>query len=151
MPSIRLGRFINAEQKPQEYFLLAKEQISISGSVINEWSATQLLPDRQTILALTNKVMGTRFDMVRSWIEKEDLLGWIEPASGVVCFPRMMKEPAGGTAPFYERLLKYQTYVGLGHWFEMPDTFFALGFGWPTREEILGDMETFSKALRDSD
>jgi hypothetical protein len=41
----------------------------------------------------------------------------------------MRKEPAGGTAPFYDRLLKYQTYVGLGHWFEMPDTLFALGFG----------------------
>jgi hypothetical protein len=77
MPSIRLGRFINAEQKPQEYFLLAKEQISISGSVI-KWSATQLLPDRQTILGLANKVMETRIDTIRSWIEKEDLLGCID-------------------------------------------------------------------------
>jgi aspartate/methionine/tyrosine aminotransferase len=63
----------------------------------------------------------------------------------------MKKEPAGGTAPFYERLLKkYQTYVGPGHWFEMPDTYFRLGFGWPTREELIGGMEAISKALRDS-
>jgi aspartate/methionine/tyrosine aminotransferase len=152
VPGIRLGWVITQNKELQDTFLAAKEQISISGSVINEWIATQILSERQNILALTNKEMQTRVNMVRSWIEKEDLLEWTEPAGGVVCFPRMKREPAGGITAFYERLLnKYHTYVGPGHWFEMPDTHFRLGFGWPTREELVGGMEAISKALRDSD
>lgn len=150
VPGIRLGWVITKNKKLQETFLAAKEQISISGSVINEWIAADLLSRRKEILAETNKEMAIRLEMVRSWIEKDDLLDWIEPVGGVVCFPRMKKEPVGGIAAFYERLLKkYQTYVGAGHWFEMPDTYFRLGFGWPTREELVGGMEAISKAMRD--
>ncbi|KAJ5668200.1 uncharacterized protein N7477_006770 [Penicillium maclennaniae] len=150
VPGIRLGWVTTQNKTLQEVLLAAKEQISISGSVINEWIATQLLSNRRNILAVTNEEMGTRVDMVKSWVEREDLLEWIEPAGGVVCFPQMKKEPAGGTVAFYERLLKkYQTYVGPGHWFGMPDTYFRLGFGWPTREELVAGMEAITKALRD--
>jgi aspartate/methionine/tyrosine aminotransferase len=152
VPGIRLGWVITQNKKLQETFLAAKEQISISGSVINEWIATQLLLKRETILSATNEEMAIRLQMVRSWIEKEELLEWVEPVGGVVCFPRMKKQPVGGTDAFYDRLLKkYKTYVGPGHWFKMPDTHFRLGFGWPTREELLGGMDAISKALRDSD
>lgn len=48
-----------------------------------------------------------------------------------------------------EIVAKYQTYVGAGHWFEMPDTYFRLGFGWPTRDELISGMEAVSKAMRD--
>lgn len=150
-PGIRLGWVITQNKKLQETFLAAKEQISISGSVINEWIASELLSRRDSLLKETNEEMTERLQMVRSWIEKEELLEWVEPSGGVVCFPRIKKEPAGGLEAFYDRLLtKYATYVGPGHWFEMPDTHFRLGFGWPTREELIGGMEAISKALRDS-
>lgn len=43
---------------------------------------------------------------------------------------------------FYDRLLKKDaTYVGLGHWFELPDDSFRLGYSWPTREKLEGGME----------
>ncbi|GFF97643.1 aspartate aminotransferase [Aspergillus udagawae] len=149
-PGIRLGWVITQDKKLQETFLAAKEQISISGSVINEWIASELLSRKESLLRSTNAEMKIRVEMVRSWIEKEEFLEWIEPAGGVVCFPRIKKEPIGGIDAFYNRLLtKYHAYVGPGHWFEMPDTFFRLGFGWPTREELLGGMEAISKALRD--
>ncbi|CAG7959772.1 unnamed protein product [Penicillium salamii] len=150
IPGIRLGWIITQNKKLQETRLAAKEQISVSGSVINEWIASDILSRREPLLQSTNAEMKIRVEMVRLWIEKEELLEWIEPAGGVVCFPRMKKEPVGGLDAFYNRLLtKYQTYVGPGHWFEMPDTFFRLGFGWPTGEELLGGMESISQALRD--
>ncbi|KAJ5404090.1 hypothetical protein N7509_003961 [Penicillium cosmopolitanum] len=152
VPGIRLGWIITRDQKLQTTFLAAKEQISISGSVINEWIASELLSRKQTLLKETNAEMESRLQLVKSWVEREEMIEWVEPVGGVVCFPKITKEPAGGIDAFYKRLLnKYQTYVGPGHWFEMPDAFFRLGFGWPTREELLGGMEAISKALRDSE
>ncbi|KAL7928043.1 PLP-dependent transferase [Trichoderma chlorosporum] len=128
VPGIRLGWVITQYKKLQETFLAAKEQISISGGVINEWIEAQLLLRRETILATTIEEMSI-----------QELLEWVEPV-------------VGGTDAFYDRLLKkYKTYVGPGHWFEMPDTHFRLGFSWPSRDELLGGMDAISKALRDSE
>ncbi|RMJ15620.1 hypothetical protein CDV36_004715 [Fusarium kuroshium] len=150
IPGVRIGWLISTNKKLQETFLAAKEQISISGSVINEWIATQVLSRRQQILADTTDEMRVRLQMVESWIESEELLEWVKPTGGVVCFPRIKEEPKGGFAGFYDRLLtKYATYVGPGHWFELPDNFFRLGYSWPTREELEGGLKAISKALRD--
>ena len=38
---------------------------------------------------------------------------------------------------FHEVLLaEHGTYVGPGHWFEVDDRHFRLGFGWPTVSEL---------------
>lgn len=133
LPGIRIGWLITQNSKLQETFLAAKEQISISGSVFDEWVAKQALDRRDEILPSTNAEMRKHLAIVEAWIEKEDLLEWVRPEGGVVCFPHMKKEPIGGTKAFYQRLLlEHGTYVGPGRWFEMPDTFFRLGFGWPT-------------------
>jgi aspartate/methionine/tyrosine aminotransferase len=72
----------------------------------------------------------------------------VKPSGGVVCFPRMVGEPAGGTDAFYRRLLEdHGAYVGPGHWFEMPDRHFRLGYGWPTAEALEGGLTAISAAL----
>ncbi|KAF5660656.1 type I transaminase [Fusarium heterosporum] len=150
MPGVRIGWLITTNKRLQETFLAAKEQISISGSVINEWIAIDVLSRRQKILSDTTSEMKIRLQMVESWITGEELLEWVKPTGGVVCFPRIKEEPKGGLPAFYERLLKkHATYVGPGHWFELSDSFFRLGYGWPTREELEGGMKAISAALRD--
>jgi aspartate/methionine/tyrosine aminotransferase len=41
VPGIRVGWIVNSDPSLQERFLAAKEQISICGSVVNEWSAAR--------------------------------------------------------------------------------------------------------------
>ena len=61
----------------------------------------------------------------------------------------MLQEPPGGVASFYTRLLEeHGTYVAPGHWFDLPDTYFRLGFGWPTAEELTGGLKAISEAMR---
>jgi aspartate/methionine/tyrosine aminotransferase len=149
VPGIRIGWLITSNPQLQEIFLAAKEQISICGSVIDEWIAEQVLVRREEILTPTLIEMRARRELVADWIGSESLLEWVRPSGGVVCFPHMREEPAGGTAALYGRLLDtYGTYVGPGHWFEMPDLFFRLGYGWTSRDDLKAGLAAISKALR---
>jgi aspartate/methionine/tyrosine aminotransferase len=149
VPGIRIGWLVSKDQALMEVFLAAKEQISICGSVVDEWIAEQILARRRELLPPILSEMRRRRDRVAAWIADEPLLEWVAPAGGVVGFPRMTAEPAGGVEAFYRRLLgDHETYVGPGHWFEQPDTSFRVGYGWPTAEELEGGLEAISKALR---
>lgn len=149
VPGIRVGWIINTDPSLQERFLAAKEQISICGSVVNEWIAEQILARRQAFLQSTLAQWRDRLAYITAWIADEPLLEWVRPSGGVVCFPRMRQQPAGGTGEFYRRLVtNHGTYVGPGHWFEMPDTYFRLGYGWPTRQELESGVLAISRALR---
>jgi len=149
-PGLRLGWLVTADPALQELFLAAKEQMSICGSVVHEWIAEQILARRREILAMTLLEMRWRLQLVSRWMASEPLLEWVPPTGGVICLPRMVSPPPGGIAAFYERLLAvHGTYVGPGHWFELPDRYFRLGYGWPTRAELEAGLEGISKALRD--
>lgn len=148
-PGIRVGWLMTRDRKLQELFLAAKEQISICGSVVDEWLAERILERRAELLAVTLAEMRRRRALVHDWIENEEMLECVPPAGGVVCFPRMRTQPPGGTAAFYRRLAEvHGTYVGPGHWFEMPDTYFRLGYGWPSRDELVAGLHAISRALR---
>ncbi|MFM0739406.1 aminotransferase class I/II-fold pyridoxal phosphate-dependent enzyme [Paraburkholderia xenovorans] len=149
VPGIRLGWIVAKNPELQEIFLAAKEQVSICGSVIDEWIGEQVLAKRAAILEPTLVEMRRRLAVVTEWIAGEEHLDWVAPSGGVVCFPRMRSEPVGGTGAFYRRLIDvHGTYVGPGHWFEMPDTYFRLGYGWPTAAELEAGLKGISLALR---
>jgi DNA-binding transcriptional MocR family regulator len=61
----------------------------------------------------------------------------------------MRAQPAGGTEAFYRRLLGvHGAYARPGHWFEMPDTCFRLGYGWSSRDDLAAGLDAISRALR---
>jgi aspartate/methionine/tyrosine aminotransferase len=149
VPGIRVGWLITRDPALQEVFLAAREQINICGSVMDEWVAEQVMRNRDAILPPTLAEMRRRLAVVSDWMAGEDRLEWVRPNGGVVCFPRMIEAPPGGTEAFYRRLLDdHGAYVGPGHWFERPDSYFRLGYGWPTPEELAAGLAAISAALR---
>jgi len=149
IPGIRIGWLVTRDAKLYERFLAAKEQIGICGSVIDETIARKALEGRDAFLAKLVPEMAARRDLVQAWIDAEPLVDWVRPQGGVVGFPRINVDAGFDLDRFYERLLERNgTYVGPGHWFEMPKTFFRLGFGWPTRAELEGGLAGISAALR---
>ncbi|HEV7714757.1 MAG TPA: pyridoxal phosphate-dependent aminotransferase, partial [Steroidobacteraceae bacterium] len=148
-PGIRVGWLITQDPNLHEVFLAAKEQIGICGSVIDEWIAERILENRNALLPPVLTEMRRRRDLVSDWMAGEELLEWVPPQGGVVCFPRMKAEPSGGTEAFYKRLLDvHGAYVGPGRWFEMPDRYFRVGYGWPTSAELEAGLIGISSALR---
>ena len=150
IPGIRIGWLVTRDPGLQETFLAAKEQIGICGSVIDEAIARSMLERRDAFLGALLPEMARRRDIVQAWIDREPLVDWVRPEGGVVGFPRLNVDAGFDLDAFYVRLLeKHGTYVGPGHWFEMPKHFFRVGFGWPTEAELRGGLDAISAALRD--
>lgn len=150
IPGIRIGWLITRDAELQERFLAAKEQIGICGSVIDEGIARGMLERRDAFLAALLPEMAKRRDIVQAWIDREPLVDWVRPQGGVVGFPRLNVGSDFDLDRFYVNLLEsHGTYVGPGHWFDMPKRFFRIGFGWPKEAELQGGLQAISAALRE--
>lgn len=64
----------------------------------------------------TDGLISTNLPILRNWMESEELLDWVEPAGGAICFPRL---PKGMKAMDFVAHLKrkYGTLVAPGEFF----------------------------------
>ena len=63
-----------------------------------------------------------------------------------MCFTRVLFD----VDRFYASLLaNHGTYVGPGHWFEMPKRYMRIGYAWPTERELREGLAGISAALRE--
>jgi aspartate/methionine/tyrosine aminotransferase len=147
LPGLRIGWLTCSDEDLMETFLAAKEQIFISGAVIEEELTARVLERRDSILAHVRSSVRTNLELVREWIRDSAAFEWVEPAAGVVCFPRLREEVATDLDHFYSELLDvHGTYVGPGHWFDQDRRYFRLGFGWPAKEELERGLEALDAA-----
>lgn len=149
LPGLRMGWLMTRDPVLGERFLAAKEQIFICGPVLDEEIAYRVYrrraEERPRIAAAVAESRG----IVRDWIAGEPHMEWVEPAGGVVAFPRIHGESGVDVARFHRTLNDdLATWVGPGHWFEQDDRYMRLGFGWPTTAELRGGLDAISTALR---
>ncbi len=148
-PGLRLGWLITRHQRLLETFLAAKEQIGICGSAVDETLGVAVLEQRNVWLARSRPNNLERRRIVRDWIATEKHVEWVEPSGGVVCFPRMTVGKRFDLDRFYTSLLEnHGTYVGPGHWFEMPRNYMRIGFAWPTEQQLRDGLAGISAAIR---
>ena len=149
IPGIRTGWLVCRDAELMKTFLAAKEQIGICGSVVDEAIAFRALERRDAFLPENRRRIAAALATVREWIAGEDLMEWVEPQGGVVCFPRIKPDAPVDVDEFYHVLNDEQgTYVGPGHWFEQPRRHMRVGFGWPTPDELHGGLQAISASLR---
>lgn len=150
LPGIRMGWLMTQNPALMELFLAAKEQIFISGSVLDEEVAYQYLLDKPAHLARIKADIARKLAFVRDWMAEEPLMQWAEPQGGVVCFPRIRPDLNINLDAFYARLNgHYKTQTGPGHWFEADRHHMRVGFGWPGDDELKAGLSHISSALRD--
>ena len=151
-PGLRLGWLISQDAELRHSFLAAKEQIGICGSIVDEMLGVAVLEGRTAWLAGSRVRNLRQLEIVREWMAGEPLMEWVEPSGGVVCFPRMKLRPGFDVDRFYRSLLEtHGTYVGPGHWFEMPKWYMRIGFAWPTEQRLRDGLTGISAALREQD
>ena len=151
LPGLRVGWAVCRDPELAETLLAAKEQMFICGATLDEAIAARVLADRERILTPILTDARVRLSIVREWMRAQRTFEWIEPSGGVVGLVRFASEVSVDTDRFYDVLLsKYGTYVGPGHWFEVSDRHFRLGFGWPTEPELQAGLESLSAAAAEA-
>ena len=149
IPGIRTGWLVCRDGELMKTFLAAKEQIGICGSVVDEEIAARALEQRAAWLAELHPLIARRLQVVRDWISGEELMEWVEPGGGVVCFPRIRPEVPVDVDEFYRVLGEvHGTYVGPGHWFEQDRRHMRIGYAWPLPEELEGGLAAISGSIR---
>ena len=151
IPGIRIGWLICRDPELNHLFLCAREQIGICGSVVDEALAVAALEKRVEWRLEIGRQSTVALDAVRDWLAQEERIEWVEPQGGVVCFPRIRPHLAVDLDRFYRALMEeHGTYIGPGHWFGFPRSYFRIGFVWPELRELELGLAGISKALDDA-
>jgi len=149
IPGIRSGWLVCRDRELMAKFLAAKEQIGICGSVVDEEIAARAFAQRDTWLPQINDSIRRRFEVVSSWMAGEELMEWVEPQGGCVCFPRIKPDVPVDVDEFYRTLNdRHGAYVGPGHWFEQSRRHMRVGYAWPLPDELEGGLAAISSSLR---
>lgn len=152
LPGLRMGWIITRNSALMETFLAAKEMIHISNSALDEEVAFQFYRQKKKFADAINKRCMHQYHLLADWLEDEKRMHAVLPQGGVVCFPLIKPASSIDTHKFYQILLqKYKTMVGPGHWFEMPDTYMRIGFGWTDAATLSAGLHNISKALSDAE
>lgn len=151
LPGIRMGWIITRDPQLQELFLAAKEQIFICNSILDEAIAEQVLAQKERILQPILQRNRQAFATLKAWMNDQAEMEWVEPAGGVVCFPRIRPGSRVQVEDFYRILNeKYSTFVGPGHWFEQERRCMRIGYGWPALAELIAGLENITRALNEA-
>jgi aspartate/methionine/tyrosine aminotransferase len=151
LPGIRIGWAVTTDPMLGETLLAAKEQVVICGSTIDEHIAGRVLAERKQILPPIVADVRERLATVDAWMAGQDTFEWVRPSGGVVGLVRFRPDVEVDAARFHRALLAdHGTYVGPGHWFEVDDRHFRLGFGWPTHAELAAGLGALLAAAADA-
>jgi aspartate/methionine/tyrosine aminotransferase len=147
LPGLRIGWAICRDAALAERLLAAKEQMLICGATLDERIAGHVLSARERVLPPILDDVRRRLTIVRDWMAGQHTFQWVEPVGGVVGLVRARPGVPLDTGRFYDVLLAdHGTYVGPGHWFELDDRHFRLGYGWPTEAELRAGLEALRAA-----
>lgn len=151
LPGIRIGWILCKNKQLMEMFLAAKEQICITNSVIDEAIACEYLKRKEQLFAPVKKTIAKNFSVLKKFMSTQNILEWVEPKGGCVCFPRIKKDIKLNKDKFHNILLhKYSTYIGKGHWFDEEANYMRIGYSWDKTEKLQKGLNNIVRAIEEA-
>lgn len=148
VPGIRVGWLTCRDKRLMEDLIAAKEQVCITGSVVDEEIALRIMDQHDSLAPRIRAEIHDAVALARSWMAREPILEWVEPQGGVICFPRVRRGLDIDMERFHRVLLDdHGTLVAPGRWFKMPEDYLRIGFAWHRNDETARALESVSKAL----
>ena len=151
LPGVRLGWLITQNPVLMETFLAAKELIFICNSIVDEVIGSRFYTDFKTDFLKDIKAhVSTNFNILEKFMANNSYLDWIKPEAGCIGFP-WIKENVELSGKKFNNVLKetYKTFIAPGHWFEVDERFFRVGYGYPSANELEGGLQSITAAIED--
>ena len=147
IPGIRQGWITCTDRDLMSTLLGAKEQVVLTGSVLDEAIAAAILARSAEFLPDIRSGIARRRAIVDEWMDDHPSLEWVPPTGGVTGFPRV-RSGVQLAVDWHEMLLaQHGVMVGPGHWFDQSYRHFRLGWGWPSERELRFGLSAIDHVL----
>lgn len=149
-PGLRVGWLTVPEPALLERLRVAKMNMVISGSVLDETLATVVLDHQEHILAKRRLMLSKALGILQGWLRDEDeRVGWVEPDAGALCCLRLKPGAFDDAAiqRFWNLLPDHELQLASGSWFGATQREFRLGFGYLPLDRLPLALAALSGAM----
>lgn len=149
-PGLRTGWLTVADAELRARLTVAKMNMVISGSVLDETLAAALLRHREKVLAPRRRLLATALAELADWCEGEyRRIEWVRPEAGALCCLRLRADALddAAVARFWALLPRHDLQLASGTWFGESSRVFRLGFGYLPPERLGAALAALSAAM----
>ncbi|CCD96312.1 putative aminotransferase [Bradyrhizobium sp. ORS 375] len=149
-PGIRTGWVITRDAALRAQLLLAKFNMTISNSVVDEAIALRIMRNLDVILEERRRHLAAALARTAAFATAHgQLIEWIRPDAGALCCVRLRPQvfDDAAVARFHRELAARDTRVAPGSWFGDEVRVFRLGFGLLALPELDEALQRVSQAL----
>ncbi len=150
-PGLRVGWLTIRDRDLRDRITIAKMNIVLSGSTLDETLAAVVLENRENILAARRSLLAEGVSMVADWVEmNREYVDWIRPGGGALCCLRLKAKifDADAVARFWSTLPAAELQIGNGAWFGESSSVLRLGFGYLPINVLPSALEALSATLK---
>ncbi|WP_426409650.1 pyridoxal phosphate-dependent aminotransferase [Bradyrhizobium ganzhouense] len=150
-PGLRVGWLTVRDPKLRERLTIAKMNLVISGSPLDETLAATVLDHREAILRQRRTLLATGLSTVAAWVGSQaGMVQWVKPDGGALCCLRLNPTAfdAAAVDRFWSALPKSDLQIGDGSWFGESSAVLRLGFGYLPIDVLPAALDALSATMK---
>jgi aspartate/methionine/tyrosine aminotransferase len=130
LPGLRVGWVATRDRDLIRRLVACREHITITNNAFGEFAALEVLRAPEPFLDEARRRLAGNYDIAAAAVDSTPRLRWVPPAAGVVALPWIEGAEPSACRVLYQTLAERDgTFVVPGSGFELPDTYFRIGFG----------------------
>jgi aspartate/methionine/tyrosine aminotransferase len=150
-PGLRVGWLTVPDRELRERLTVAKMNVVISGSPLDETLAAVILDNREKILSARRSLLATGLSKVATWVDNQKgSVDWVKPDAGALCCVRLNPDvfDEAGVGRFWSALPRSELQIGDGVWFGESSAVLRLGFGYLPIDVLPVALDALSAAIK---
>jgi aspartate/methionine/tyrosine aminotransferase len=150
-PGLRVGWLTIRDRALRDRIAIAKMNIVLCGSSLDETLAAVVLENREKILRARRSLLAEGLSMTAAWVvNNKEYIEWVKPDGGALCCLRLKADmfDGDGVARFWSALPKAELQIGDGTWFGESSSILRLGFGYLPINILPSALGALSSAIK---